>query len=555
MDTTKIEKLKFQVEQLNKLIASKAEATSELEKLAKINSDVRKAREALEALTVDEVNTAELQEYVQKEKENLAAINEYAGRFSQMNGEIALFDEFKATRVNEFLAVMTEQKRIVAEVKAAEKLSDKSKGPKVLIYSAEGRKKMIDADLAEDYQKLVEEKKKINKQVVSEYKKVNNIVTVKKEEIVKPIEIKVEVTVVQTAAPKVETEVVKTTEEPKFEIAEWETLTPAEKAKELVARKARIMEAAKKPGMGKKRLMEIDGKKVEMPVSLIGVYNSTSIELSGQRKIIEKASADNLQQAIAAADASRDRANARGETLTADNYMRRQIKMATPKDEIVEVRKPKKDMFRVVKDRVVAMVAAAVILTVMATGVMMSILNSMNEKYSADANYVSKVSDVINENKVETATTEVQKEAAAIVEQDAISRSEERTALTPEVKAEEKIETPTAELGDTITIKAGGRIFTTAEDAKNGTNEFSPYFGTEVEREVRGIYYTLKDGRTYLALSESENKPTQEQLQEAGAVKSSYLTGIKGGQPGYEGYFGIDSAITVAKEVENGRSR
>jgi LysM repeat protein len=352
-----MEVLKFQSNQFKELVASKDQYTSELQKMVKLYVQSKKMKAAYEAANTNNLNDKELEKFLDEEKKYVTLMNDYAEKFANVNSQLEQFDEAKAKEVNNFLELVTLHKRINADIKTAEDLSRDDNGLQLRVIRRYGREKKIAVDLVDEYQALVLRKKAVAKEMTALYKKMSNIGEIKREEIIKPepvIQTVPEITISQQPISNVENE----------DVDYWQNLSDEEKEKELAERLERIRAQFNQPGMGKKRLMSIDGQKIEVPVSLIGIYSSTKGRLAGIRaKIAEKST---INQAPT---------NSPYDDLPKNL---RVVEFIPKKQEIVSIEKPKTNIFSKIKKKAALVVAAIVTVTAIGGGIVLSYINSSN---------------------------------------------------------------------------------------------------------------------------------------------------------------------------------
>lgn len=550
IDITRVEMLKFQVEQLKNLIASKDALSSELEKTQKAYSSARKIREEFESLCETEEDYKQLQEYAQKEKEIVDLINEYAKQFGDINAELESYDEAKAKEVNQFLDVMSSHQQISQDIQAAEALSKKSKGDKVEVLSAEGRKKMIAVELVDDYAELVSRKKAYAKQMLPLYKKINNIGEVKMTDIVKNNTVVDESVEIITVEPIEEN------------IDLWESLSDEKKVKELTERLDRIKASFTKPGMGKKRYINVDGQKMDVPVCLIGVYNATKGELKkAQAKVADKNKPIEQVEEIKQPEILPETPN--------------QVNQIPEGQEIVSVTKPKTNMFDKIKAKAIVITVAIVTVVVITSALMMVNFNHRNNNTNGPAVNPTTItvtttndgSQVQQTPTVTPAGNTNQQVANPTVAPTNNNQQFGDSTVAPATNDAQQVggvtvtpattnENSVLSLGDEININDQSYIYKTAADAVNGTNRYKPYFDNTSLRVVRGISYELANGTLYTLFdNDPEFAIKQQTLADSGAIKKGVLTSVKGNESGYEGFYNISDTKTNVMEVSNGRSK
>lgn len=201
-----------------------------------------------------------------KDEESLSKINDISAKLNQINTTLKTYDLSKLDSVKKYLDTKKEFERICDELRTIEKLSKKTNGEKVIIESAEGRKKSIDKELAYEYQLLSEKKKKMRPKFERKYHnlaKIDTLVTVnEKVEQVSETEIKY-------VLPK---------------LPNYEDLPLSEKIKETEKRLKRIVDSSSLPNQGKKVIKRYNGHSMTIPKKYEGYFIETVKELSALKR-------------------------------------------------------------------------------------------------------------------------------------------------------------------------------------------------------------------------------------------------------------------------------
>lgn len=200
------------------------------------------------------------------DEESLSKINDISAKLNQINTTLKTYDLTKLDSVKKYLDTKKEFERICDELRTIEKLSKKTNGEKVIIESAEGRKKSIDKELAYEYQLLSEKKKKMRPNFEKEYRnlaKIDTLVTVNEEAK------KVSETEIKYVLPK---------------LPNYEDLPLSEKIKETEKRLKRIVDSSSLPNQGKKVIKRYNGHSMTIPKKYEGYFIETVKELSALKK-------------------------------------------------------------------------------------------------------------------------------------------------------------------------------------------------------------------------------------------------------------------------------
>lgn len=199
------------------------------------------------------------------DEESIKRINEIASSLGEVKNKLSNYDLNVVNKFQNYYRIQRAFNTICDDIKAVERLSKKSKGKKLQMHSAEGRKRMIDAELAEDYKALISQKNKIRTSVKKGHTSL------------------IGVTTMMTNNPSIEM----SKEESKNEemtyvlpkIIGYDDLSVEDKIKETKERLQRIFKTSSLPNQGKKIMVTYEGKKYSIPRKYQGIYKETLKEL------------------------------------------------------------------------------------------------------------------------------------------------------------------------------------------------------------------------------------------------------------------------------------
>lgn len=199
------------------------------------------------------------------DEESIKRINEIASSLGEVKNKLSNYDLNVVNKFQNYYRIQRAFNTICDDIKAVERLSKKSKGKKLQMHSAEGRKRMIDAELAEDYKALISQKNKIRTSVKKGHTSL------------------IGVTTMMTNNPSIEM----SKEESKNEemtyvlpkIIGYDDLSVEDKIKETKERLQRIFKTSSLPNQGKKIIVTYESKKYSIPRKYQGIYKETIKEL------------------------------------------------------------------------------------------------------------------------------------------------------------------------------------------------------------------------------------------------------------------------------------
>lgn len=198
-----------------------------------------------------------------KDEESIKRINEIASSLGEIKNNLSNYNLNVVNKFKNYYRLQKEFDTICNDIKAVERLSKKSKGKKVGMHSAEGRKRMIDAELVEDYKALIAQKNKIRSSVKKGNASLIGITTMMAKLPIKN-EAKIENNNVEYVLPK---------------IVGYDDLSIEDKIKETKERIERIFKTSSLPNQGKKIIVTYEGKKYPIPRKYQGIYKETLKEL------------------------------------------------------------------------------------------------------------------------------------------------------------------------------------------------------------------------------------------------------------------------------------
>lgn len=204
------------------------------------------------------------------DEESIKRINEIASSFGEIKNKLSNYDLNVVNKFQNYYRIQSAFNTICDEIKAVERLSKKSKGKKLQMHSAEGRKRMIDAELAEDYKALISQKNNIRSSVAKGNASLIGITTMMTKLPIKN-EAKIENNNVEYVLPK---------------IIGYDDLSIEDKIKETEERLQRIFKTSTLPNQGKKIFVTYNGKKYSIPRKYQGVYKETLKELGSLNKAL-----------------------------------------------------------------------------------------------------------------------------------------------------------------------------------------------------------------------------------------------------------------------------
>lgn len=208
----------------------------------------------------------EVQKLIGKnDEESIRKLNELGKEISRVEKGLSLYDNEILSVVDNYFKTLKELEKINEEIKLIEKYSKKvvHNNDKKEVLSAENRKKLINKEDVERYNKLADTKRNLRKKIHAEYRKISAKTTmIKKEMITKQ-------------APIIEK--MHTGISPVFY---YDSLSLDEKIEETRKRIDRIFQSTKMPNQGKKILVTFEGKKYVIPEKYKGRYHSATAELN-----------------------------------------------------------------------------------------------------------------------------------------------------------------------------------------------------------------------------------------------------------------------------------
>lgn len=233
-----------------------------------IYEDLTKERELL---------NKELQSLSNKnDTDSINRISEIEGLLNENNTKISSYDKDKLAKVEKYFASERDFRRLSNEIKAFENISKKGEEDRVEVRSAEGRPKKIYKSLAEEYQKLTEQKASMRSSFLKEYKDIEKYTSIINEPSL------------SNTTPEIQEEVknteVQETEKTLPEAKNYKDMNDEEKQKYLEGRIQEIIASSKLPNMGKKSQVMYNGKRYNIPKA----YRGQFLNLVGRLNALNK---------------------------------------------------------------------------------------------------------------------------------------------------------------------------------------------------------------------------------------------------------------------------
>ena len=224
------------------------------------------------------------------DEDSIRRINDISKRLGVINNELSLYNLDVLSNVQNYSNLRNRFNELSRDIKAIEELSKEGKRPNkrvefVTLSSAEGRNKQIDKELASDYIKLSEEKRKIKNElnriqnILSRYHSLKN-----KNPNIENKDV-IDKKTVPVTEEKSEKEKIR---EALSNIQRDNNLTLEEKKKLVEEQLNKILEISNLSNQGKKNLVTYAGKKYSIPEDLMGIYRFTYMRLRNIDKIIEE---------------------------------------------------------------------------------------------------------------------------------------------------------------------------------------------------------------------------------------------------------------------------
>lgn len=220
----------------------------------------------------------ELQGYVGKnDEESLARANDIAGELNKINSSLSEINSEDFSVVDRYYKSLEAFQKVSSALKEIEKASKKLGGnERTKVLSAEGREKLINNDFLEEYQSLVEEKKKLRLQNTNDYHELEKISD------------RILHSESKTEAPSIENTEVKSNDSWLEDLIN-RPLTMEEDLENEEEKVNRIIESTKLPNMGKKVRITYDGEKHYIPERYLGRFKASVTRINSIRnKLKEK---------------------------------------------------------------------------------------------------------------------------------------------------------------------------------------------------------------------------------------------------------------------------
>lgn len=214
--------------------------------------------------------------------DSINRINEIGRLLNENNSKISSYDKDKLAKVEKYFSSEREFRRLSNEIKAFENLSKKGEEELVEVRSAEGRPKKIYKSLAEEYQKLTEQKSSMRSSFLKEYNDIKNYPTMiikTKEEISAEPTGGTDEVLVKKRQDKMLTE--------NSEISvpkDYNKLTEDEKKNYLKNRIQNIIASGKLPNTGKKSQVMYEGTRYNIPTANRGKFYDATSRLNALNK-------------------------------------------------------------------------------------------------------------------------------------------------------------------------------------------------------------------------------------------------------------------------------
>ena len=429
----------------------------------------------------------------------------------------------------------------------------------VYLENVEGRKKKIDKEYVEEYQKYVAEKSKLKNSSKIVYEtlrgySVEKLKVTKKAEPVKPEEHNQE----------------RILDSSKKEMDSFENMSDEDRLEKLKERQKDILNAKEK-----KRIIKWNGEKKEIPEKYYSTFWKLNHEIKSlEQKIEEKKKSENITPEQPSV--SMESKNVTPEQSPVSIEKEPKIESKTNGEsvqKIVDIKDGKKWKNKLRKIAYKVAAVASLIASGLAIGnikkapqpepihIETQAENQVEDPVIVidgtkveDENRTVEVEDqkeiavenTVNDGKaVKTTETQDQifetlKEAAETENQDWNSlQSEEVFSNLQEAASQDNLEFQQIEddfsLGDQVMIDDNTKIFSNEYDAANNVNAKSPYFGTDEKRTIFGEVYKMADGTYKIATTQEEVAL----LESKGAQKDSVYLAVT--EHGIDGFYRGDS--------------
>lgn len=502
MSNIKVELLKTQVATYDQLKVDCEQLTIELD-LAKEN--YYKAQEA---------QNVDLQKLLLQQMEEKSVILVDKKKVIQSYSEKNIIIVKKFIEANNTFTFLSDR------IKEIEMFSKKLNGSKVEVLSAEGRKKHIDSSLVEEYEKFVNIKKTLSNNVANGYKTVMGITIDIPSSISPEVQQEVNKPIVSEIVVSEPVELV--VNQPNNVVLDsYGSLSNDEKLKETNDRLERIIAASKKPGSGKKKFVTLEnGAKMDMAISLIGVYGATLGEKRKLERLINgeaKKEAPDTTFAIPAPVP---------------------VMELKPENKIVAVKKAKAGMFNKIKSQAKKMIAAAALVAIitvsLASGLLNKDYNPANKNNVTQPTTIEKTESIAVNNNFEKPVFE------NVAKNEVPTTSEVNESIIP-VSSE-----PAIDLNEKITVAPDAKIYADSHSMAVEQNGKATYFDSEKERNISGVTFSQGGKVQTIYKNDPDFDYKMQFFNDAGWRLEGYLTSVNEGT--YEGYFEADS-------IEQGRQR
>lgn len=211
--------------------------------------------------------------------DSINRINEIGRLLNENNNKISSYDKDKLDKVTKYFSSEREFRRLSNEIKAFENLSKKGEEDRVEVRSAEGRPKKIYKSLAEEYQKLTEQKASMKNSFLKEYKDIEKFTSIINEPTLSNTTTKTQEEVKNTM-PEVQEE--KTL--PEIKEKDYKNFTVEEKRQHLESKIETIIASSFLPNMGKKSQIMYNGKRYNIPKAYRGEFLNLTARLNALNK-------------------------------------------------------------------------------------------------------------------------------------------------------------------------------------------------------------------------------------------------------------------------------
>lgn len=514
---------------------------------------------------------AELDVWLQEEKDYLEIINEYTEKFQEINEELSVFDANTLEAQADYLANLTKFQELSNRMKEIEKHSKKMVGKPeavfVAVANAEGRDKKIIDSLATDYAKLAEEKRYLSKIIKKQYNTIINNISEPESSIEETI-----------TMPVVDD----------YSEFDFENLSKEDKIKELEARMERMTKAS-----GRKQRIKYKGEMIELPRVYVGQYLVCGSEIARLRKQIEE---EQIEEEIAfnarierelfseVKQQPKEPIDAEYVTLPSDEELLEKI--STPEErcfdlettslfklvnasyektkkafdvkkeekktaakskpkgfmKILNIKKPrfKKKIKEMVK-KAGCVIVAGVMIAVCAIPAISGLIKNNNKNKDDIPDFTTPPSVSGEAFETQGDNNEID---YTINDTESTNTQEEEQQIM--VESELEAIKHTFKLGEEILINEGARVHNNMYDATLNRNGLKPYFGNEVAKTVGGVAVNYEGQLYFFYANDVTSQENVDKLLANGGEIASILAM---NAHGYEGFYNISDVQSLSQSI------